>query len=84
MTTQLLVVPSTVAKLTEENGQASRQFQFFISNLVNNVNAINQVPSKGVILFPTASTPPTGWTKLTGTGSTVTINSVSYTYIQHS
>ena len=82
MTTQLLVVPSTAAFITDDAGHATRQFQFFLSNLTNNVNTF-MVPAGGVILYKTASAVPTGWTALTGTGSTVTINGVSYIYITH-
>jgi prophage DNA circulation protein len=34
---QLLVVPSTVTRLVDDNGLASRQFQLFIANLTDNI-----------------------------------------------
>ena len=35
--TQLLVVPSTVTRLVDDNGIASRQFQLFLANLTDNI-----------------------------------------------
>lgn len=34
---QLLVVPSTVTRLVDDNGIASRQFQLFLANLTDNI-----------------------------------------------
>ena len=97
MTTQLLVVPITTTNLVNPNGSADRQLQFLLTNIVNNVNqnttnvgtlqvqvaAIVPVPAGGTVLHKTANPVPIGWSALTGAGSTVTINGVSYTYITH-
>ena len=74
---QLLITPSSIKNIVEPSGEPSRNFQFWMAAVVDNLKSLlaTQVPAGGIVLWPNASPLPTGWTD---TGDTLTIGANTY------
>lgn len=74
---RLMVTPSSIKNMVEQDGVPARNLQFWMAAVTDNIKELTaqQVPVGGIVLWPNAVAVPTGWTD---TGDTLTIGANTY------